>query len=146
MLFDKIPNVSVKNGAVKVFGRGTPVVYINGRKVRDNAELDQLASDNINSVEVINNPGARYDKRRECNKNTLYFRFSVKLLPPCNRMANSMSISEKWVAGVLPPRLHCCHRNEKIKEEYFRRSKLKMKDLTIYFQIISVVSINYTDD
>jgi hypothetical protein len=61
-------------------------------------------------------------------------------------MANSMSISEKWVAGVLPPRLHCCHRNEKIKGEYFRRSKLKMKDLTIYFQIISVVSLNYTDD
>jgi hypothetical protein len=58
MLFDKIPNVSAKNGAVKVFGRGTPVVYINGRKVRDNAELDQLASDNIKSVEVINNPDA----------------------------------------------------------------------------------------
>ena len=109
MLFDKIPNVSAKDGAVKVFGRGTPVVYINGRKVRDNAELDQLASDNIKSVEVINNPGARYDKRRECNKNTLYFRFSVKLLPPCNRMANSMAHSEKRVAGVLPPRLHCCH-------------------------------------
>ena len=61
MLLDKIPNVSVRDGAVKVFGRGTPVIYINGRKVRNNAELDQLASDNIKSVEVINNPGARYD-------------------------------------------------------------------------------------
>lgn len=61
MLLDKIPNVSARDGAVKVFGRGTPVIYINGRKVRDNAELDQLASDNIKSVEVINNPGARYD-------------------------------------------------------------------------------------
>ena len=61
MLLDKIPNVSARDGAVKVFGRGTPVIYINGRKVRNNAELDQLASDNIKSVEVINNPGARYD-------------------------------------------------------------------------------------
>ena len=61
MLLDKIPNVSARDGAVNVFGRGTPEIYINGRKVRDNAELDQLASDNIKSVEVINNPGARYD-------------------------------------------------------------------------------------
>ena len=45
-LLDKIPNVSARDGAVKVFGRGTPVIYINGRKVRNNAELDQLASDN----------------------------------------------------------------------------------------------------
>ncbi len=61
MLLDKIPNVSAKDGAIKVFGRGTPVVYINGRKVRNNSELDQLASDNIKSVEVLNNPSARYD-------------------------------------------------------------------------------------
>ena len=61
MLLDKIPNVSARDGSVNVFGRGTPEIYINGRKVRDNAELDQLASDNIKSVEVINNPGARYD-------------------------------------------------------------------------------------
>ena len=61
MLLDKIPNVSARDGAVNVFGRGTPVIYINGRKVRNNAELDQLTSDNIKSVEVINNPGARYD-------------------------------------------------------------------------------------
>ena len=61
MLLDKIPNVSARDGSVNVFGRGTPEIYINGRKVRDHAELDQQASDNIKSVEVINNPGARYD-------------------------------------------------------------------------------------
>ena len=60
-LLDKVPNVSARDGSVNVFGRGKPEIYINGRKVRDNAELDQLASDNIKSVEVINNPGARYD-------------------------------------------------------------------------------------
>ena len=60
-LLDKIPNVTAENGSVKVFGRGTPEIYINGRKVRDNNELDRLESDNIKSVEVINNPGARYD-------------------------------------------------------------------------------------
>ena len=59
-LLDRIPGVSTGGGAVSVFGRGAAEVYINGRKVRDSSELDQLASDNIKSVEVINNPGARY--------------------------------------------------------------------------------------
>ena len=60
-LLDRIPNVSAKNGKIEVFGRGTPELYINGRKVRDNSELDRLSADNIKEVEVITNPGARYD-------------------------------------------------------------------------------------
>lgn len=60
MLLDRIPNVTAKNGKIKVFGRGTPVIYINGRQLRDQSELDNLSSDNIKSVEVITNPGARY--------------------------------------------------------------------------------------
>ena len=59
-LLDRIPGVSAGGGTISVFGRGAAEVYINGRKVRDSSELDQLASDNIKSVEVINNPGARY--------------------------------------------------------------------------------------
>ena len=46
-LLDRIPGVSAGGGAVSVFGRGAAEVYINGRKVRDSSELDQLASDNI---------------------------------------------------------------------------------------------------
>ena len=60
-LLDRIPNVSARNGKIEVFGRGTPEMYINGRKVRDNSELDRLSADNIKDVEVITNPGARYD-------------------------------------------------------------------------------------
>lgn len=60
-LLDKIPNVTSENGTVKVFGRGAAEIYINGRRIRDNSELDQLAADNVKSVEVVNNPGARYD-------------------------------------------------------------------------------------
>ena len=59
-LLDRIPNVSAQNGNIKVFGRGEPDIYINGRQVRDRSELDRLSSDNIKSVEVISNPGARY--------------------------------------------------------------------------------------
>ena len=60
-LLDKIPNVTAQDGAVTVFGRGTPEIYINGRKIRNQQELDQLSSDYIKSVEVVSNPGARYD-------------------------------------------------------------------------------------
>ena len=59
-LLDRIPNVSAQNGSIKVFGRGEPIIYINGREMRDKSELDRLHSDNIKSVEVIINPGARY--------------------------------------------------------------------------------------
>ena len=58
-LLERIPNVSAQNGNIKVFGRGEPVIYINGRQMRDRS-VDRLSSDNIKSVEVISNPGARY--------------------------------------------------------------------------------------
>ena len=60
-LLNQIPNVSAQDGNVNVFGRGNAQVYINGRKVRNSSELDQLSSANIKSVEVVNNPGVRYD-------------------------------------------------------------------------------------
>ena len=59
-LLDRIPNVSAQNGSIKVFGRGEPLIYINGKQMRDKSELDRLHSDNIKSVEVITNPDARY--------------------------------------------------------------------------------------
>lgn len=59
-LLDRIPNVSAQNGSIKVLGRGAPVIYINGREMRDQSELDRLHADDIKSVEVISNPGARY--------------------------------------------------------------------------------------
>lgn len=60
-LLDKIPNVTAQDGKVEVFGRGTPEIYINGRKMRNTSELEQLTSDQVKSVEVVSNPGARYD-------------------------------------------------------------------------------------
>ena len=60
-LLDKIPNVSAEGGNVNVFGSGKAEIYINGRKIRNASELEQLSSDNIKSVEVVHTPGARYD-------------------------------------------------------------------------------------
>ena len=57
----RIPGLQKKEEGFEVFGKGAPLIYINGRKIRDNTELDQLSSEDIKSVEVIHNPGAKYD-------------------------------------------------------------------------------------
>ena len=49
-----------RDGGVKVLGRGDAEVYINGRRVQDNSELSRLRSDQIQHVDVVQNPGARY--------------------------------------------------------------------------------------
>lgn len=56
-----IPGLQKKADGFEVLGKGAPLIYINGRKMRDAAELDQLTSEVIKSVEVVRNPGARYD-------------------------------------------------------------------------------------
>ena len=57
----KLPGVVTKDGGYEVIGKGTPIIYINGRLLRDNSELEQLSSREIKSVDVVQNPGARYD-------------------------------------------------------------------------------------
>ena len=57
----RIPGLQKKADGFEVLGKGAPLIYINGRKMRNAAELDQLSSEDIKSVEVVRNPGARYD-------------------------------------------------------------------------------------
>ena len=57
----KIPSLEAeREGGVKVLGRGDAEVYINGRRVQDMKELSRLRSDQIQHVDVVQNPGARY--------------------------------------------------------------------------------------
>ena len=56
-----LPYVSVKQDEVSVMGCGTPVIYINERKLIDFDELKQIQSSDIKKVKVITNPGAEYD-------------------------------------------------------------------------------------
>ena len=44
----------------KIAGHGTPEIYINNKKVRDNSELDRYRADEILSAEIITNPGPEY--------------------------------------------------------------------------------------
>jgi len=62
----KVPGMISKAGSLEVIGRGAPLYYINGRKVTDNTELRNLMSEDIQSVEVISNPGAEYGGEVRC--------------------------------------------------------------------------------
>ena len=56
-----VPGIIAKDDQYEVFGKGTPIIYINGRRMRNNRELEQLKSTDIKSIELITNPGAKYD-------------------------------------------------------------------------------------
>ena len=60
-VFKHVPGLVQKDGEYEVFGKGKPLVYVNGRKVYDMRELRQLSSADIKSIELISNPGAKYD-------------------------------------------------------------------------------------
>lgn len=57
----QMPFLSGKDGNFTVFGKGTPIIYINNRLVQDNKELEQLSPSDIKDVRVITSPGAAYD-------------------------------------------------------------------------------------
>ena len=57
----RIPSLEAdRDGKVSVLGRGAAEVYINGRRVQDPSELSRLRSEQIQHVDVVQNPGARY--------------------------------------------------------------------------------------
>ncbi|WP_297219221.1 TonB-dependent receptor [uncultured Prevotella sp.] len=60
-----LPRVSVDGQKISVFGKGTPIVYINNKRVNDNNEIVNITPDNIKSISVVTSPGAEYDAEVE---------------------------------------------------------------------------------
>ena len=57
----RVPMIAKRGEGYEILGKGAPLIYLNNRKLTDLAELRNIQSDMIRSVEVIQNPGARYD-------------------------------------------------------------------------------------
>ena len=57
----RTPGLIKGQNGLEVIGKGAPLIYIKGRRVTDASELGRLQSNEIQSVEVITNPGAQYD-------------------------------------------------------------------------------------
>ena len=60
-VLSRVPTISKKGDVFEILGKGVPLIYLNNRKLTDLNELRNIQSDFIRSVEVIQNPGARYD-------------------------------------------------------------------------------------
>lgn len=60
-MLGKVPGMMQRGNVLEVIGKGTPLYYLNGRKLTNIEELKRLRSEEVIDVEVINNPGAQYD-------------------------------------------------------------------------------------
>ncbi|MCM1078921.1 MAG: outer membrane beta-barrel protein [Bacteroidales bacterium] len=60
-MLEKVPGMMKNGDDLEVIGKGTPVYYINGRKIQDTNEFKTIRSEEILDVDVIHNPGAQYD-------------------------------------------------------------------------------------
>ena len=60
-LIGKVPGVLHLGNSFNVLGKGAPVYYLNGRKVRDQSLIDNLPVDQIKSLKIVAMPGADYD-------------------------------------------------------------------------------------
>ena len=60
-VLSQLPGVGGKDGKFTVFGKGVPQIYLNGRLLRDNSELDRLSSQDLKEIVIVRNPGAQYD-------------------------------------------------------------------------------------
>lgn len=56
-----LPRVTGSDGNFTIFGKGTPIIYVNGRKITNDTELRQIKTDNIKKITVLTNPGVQYD-------------------------------------------------------------------------------------
>lgn len=57
----QLPLIKVEDNAVSVIGKSNIEIFIDGRPMRDEFELQQLLSTNIKTVELLMAPGAAYE-------------------------------------------------------------------------------------
>lgn len=55
-----VPGLIVKGEQITVLGRGVPIIYVNGRLLKDNSMLYQYDLQRITKIRVVTNPGANY--------------------------------------------------------------------------------------
>lgn len=56
----QMPLIDAASGSITVAGKGVPAIYINGRLMRNESELELLTSKDLDSVEIITNPSSKY--------------------------------------------------------------------------------------
>lgn len=59
-VLEQLPMIKVQDNTVSVIGKSNIEIYIDGRPLRDDRELQQILSSNLKKVELLMAPGAAY--------------------------------------------------------------------------------------
>lgn len=59
-VLEQLPMIKVRDNTVSVIGKSNIEIYINGRPMRDNMELQEILSSDLKKVELLMAPGAAY--------------------------------------------------------------------------------------
>lgn len=60
-VIERLPGIKGRDGTFQISGKGEAIIYINNRKVNDAKELERLNANDIQTIEIIKNPGVQYD-------------------------------------------------------------------------------------
>ncbi|MDE6512635.1 MAG: outer membrane beta-barrel family protein [Muribaculaceae bacterium] len=85
-ILGQLPMILVQNDEISVTGKNNVEIYIDGRPIRDNSELQQLLSTNIKTVELLMAPGAAYDSTTD----------AVLLITTRRRFVQGLSLTENF--------------------------------------------------
>ncbi|MGI6222633.1 MAG: carboxypeptidase regulatory-like domain-containing protein [Prevotella sp.] len=91
-----VPMLRKTNKGYEVFGKGTPLIYINGRRVRDDKELDRLHAADIKDITLMTAPGAEYDA-------TVQAVLKIRTVP---KAGDGFSMEYRQVMGFAHKPLH----------------------------------------
>lgn len=93
-LLKYVPGVVYSMDQYVVLGKGTPTIYINNKEVRNDAELQQLSSDNVQSIELISNPGSSISADKQ----------AILVIKTKGKKGNGLSFSlyDRFMYNYLP--------------------------------------------
>ena len=59
-MLKQLPMIDSSGNGISVIGHGSPLIYINNRKLRNMGELSLLSAGDVKNVEIITNPSSKY--------------------------------------------------------------------------------------
>ncbi len=103
-ILSKLPNITVSNNSLGMFGKSSVIVYINDHVVRLSGQslidyLNSLPPDIIESVEIITSPSAKYDA--EGNIGIIRINTTKKILPGWKEYFTARYIKNTYSSGIL---------------------------------------------
>lgn len=138
----QMPLIDDASGEISVIGKGSPVIYINGRRVINREELSMLTSRELASVEIITNPSSKYGSDVTAvvlirTKNRLAGPFGGMQMnvTASEAMSEDMTVNGGWVSesGIT------VFADVKAEESRFRQERF-------YNELLSAGGIEYFSD